>query len=77
MDDSSKNQSINNKMIDLLVNDILRKNGVDLASAKGRLSEEQKQQIKELVNDLTQQVNQFMKPPNPPEEKKKNNKNNA
>ncbi|WP_251550746.1 spore coat protein [Neobacillus muris] len=59
MNDSS---NISNKMIDLLVNDILRKNGVNLESAKGKLSEEQKQQIKELVGDLTKQVNQFLYP---------------
>ena len=60
MSDSSQNQQIPNTIIDLLVNDLFKKNGISLDSAKGKLSDEQKHKLKELVNDLTQQVNTFV-----------------
>lgn len=63
MSDSSQNPQIPNKIIDLLVSDLLKKNGINIDSAKGNLSEEQKQMLKDLVNDLSQQVENFVKPP--------------
>ncbi|WP_335494030.1 spore coat protein [Neobacillus drentensis] len=64
MSDSSQNPQIPNTIIDLLLSDILKKNGINIDHAKGNLSNEQKQMLKDLVNDLTQQVESFVKPPN-------------
>ncbi|KIL74525.1 hypothetical protein [Bacillus badius] len=61
MSDSAKNPNvISNKIIDLLVSDIFQKNGIDLEEAKQKLSTEQKQLLKELVEDLSQQVDGFI-----------------
>ncbi|MCM3359977.1 spore coat protein [Psychrobacillus sp. MER TA 171] len=57
-----KANAIPNKVIDLIVSDTLRKNGVDLNDVKGKLSTEQKQLLKELVEELTLQVDQFIDP---------------
>ena len=68
MSNSSDNPIIPNSVIDLLVSDIFRKNGISLDKAKGNLSEEQKQMLKDLIKDLSQQVDSFVK--NPANEKK-------
>ena len=68
MSNSSDNSIIPNSVIDLLVSDIFRKNGISLDKAKGNLSEEQKQMLKDLIKDLSQQVDSFVK--NPSNEKK-------
>jgi spore coat protein W len=65
--ESSKKQQIPNTIIDLLVHDVLKKNGVSLDKAKANIDEEQKKLIKNLVNDLSQQVDSFIK--NPPTKK--------
>lgn len=51
---------ISNKVVDLLVSNAFRKNGVDIESMKGKLLEEQKQEIKDLLEELTQQVDAFV-----------------
>ncbi|MCK1998593.1 spore coat protein [Psychrobacillus psychrodurans] len=56
-----KPEKISNKVVDLLVNNAFRKNGVDIESVKGNLLDEQKQEIKELLEELTQQVEAFVK----------------
>lgn len=56
-----KPETISNKVVDLLVNNAFRKNGVDIDSVKGKLLDEQKQEIKDLVEELTQQVEAFVK----------------
>ena len=48
-------------IINLLVSDLFRKNGINVEKSKEQLSDEQKQMIKELVNDLTNQVESFVK----------------
>lgn len=58
-----KTNPIPNKVIDLLVSDTLRKNGVNLEEVKGKISPEQKQLLKELVEELTLQVEQFVDQP--------------
>lgn len=58
-----KINAIPNKVIDLIVSDTLRKNGVNLDDVKGKLSTEQKQLLKELVEELTIQVDQFIDQP--------------
>lgn len=62
MSDSSKNPKIlSDKVIDLLVSSTLQKNGVNIDKAKGKLSDEQKKMFKELVEDLSKQVDSFVK----------------
>jgi spore coat protein W len=56
-------QLIPQQIINLLVSDLFRKNGINAEKAKETLSDEQKQMIKELVSDLTNQVESFVKPP--------------
>lgn len=58
-----KANAIPNKVIDLIVSDTLRKNGVNLEDVKGKLSSEHKQLLKELVEELTLQVDQFIDQP--------------
>jgi spore coat protein W len=53
--------NIPGSIIDLSVSDIFRKNGINLEDGKGKLSAEEKQQIKDLVNDLRKQVDAFVK----------------
>ncbi|KMY54240.1 spore coat protein [Bacillus sp. FJAT-27231] len=61
MSDSSQNSNgIPNKIIDLLVSDIFQKNDINIEEAKKKLSKEQKQLLKELVEDLSHQVDTFM-----------------
>lgn len=52
---------ISNKVVDLLVSDVLQKNGVNLDDVKKKLSDDQKQMLKALVEDLTSQVDEFVK----------------
>jgi spore coat protein W len=58
--DSNQNPLLTGKIIDLLVSDLFKKNGINLDQGKANLSPEQKQLIKELVNDLSQQVDAFV-----------------
>lgn len=62
-DSQKKTNSIPNIVIDLIVSNTLSKNGVDLDDVKGKLSDEQKQLLRELVEDLTLQVDQFVNQP--------------
>jgi spore coat protein W len=64
MSNSPKNPKVlSDKVIDLLVSNTFQKNGVNLEKIKKTLSEEQKQMFKELVEDLTKQVEAFVKQP--------------
>nr|WP_232337065.1 spore coat protein [Lysinibacillus timonensis] len=51
---------IPNKAVDLLVSEILRKNGVNVDQAKRKISDEQKMALKELVEELSMQVDAFV-----------------
>ncbi len=63
-DDQNQNpQLIPPQIINLLVSDLFQKNGINVEEAKEKLSDEQKQMIKELVSDLSKQVESFVKPP--------------
>jgi spore coat protein W len=55
--------AVPNQVIELLVNNIFKKNGVNIEQAKNNLSPEDKETIKSLVADLKNQVDQFMKNP--------------
>jgi len=63
--DSNQNPLLTGKIIDLLVSDLFKKNGINLDQGKANLSPEQNQLIKELVNDLSQQVDAFVNKENP------------
>jgi spore coat protein W len=52
---------ITSKIIDLLVSDLFQKNGIKVEENKDKITEEQKKLLKELVNDLSQQVEAFVK----------------
>lgn len=56
-----KPNGIPNAVVDLLVSEVLRKNGVNLEQTKNKLTDEQKQSIKQLVEDLQSQVDSFVK----------------
>ena len=59
MSDVSK--QVPEKVVDLMVDSIFRKNGVKPDELKKNLSDEQKQMLKEMVEDLKDQVDQFNK----------------
>ncbi|WP_245844208.1 spore coat protein [Oceanobacillus rekensis] len=60
MGDAS-NQGVPEKVVDLMVDSIFRKNGIKPDELKKNLSDEQKQMLKEMVEDLKDQVDQFNK----------------
>ena len=71
MSDSQKRPEIvPNKLIDLLVNDVFSKHGIDKEQIKGKLSEEKKQMLKEMVEDLSKRVDEFVKQTNTTNNKK-------
>ena len=59
MSDSSKQQPVSNKVVEVLVNSIFRKNGVQPNELKKKVSDEQKELIKEMVEELKLQVEEF------------------
>lgn len=59
------------QIVDLVVSNILKKNGIDIETAKKNISPEQKQMMKDLVQDLTQRVNKFVNIQNQDNKKKK------
>ncbi|MBN6205210.1 hypothetical protein JYK21_02010 [Ralstonia pickettii] len=61
MSDSSKQQPVPNKVVEVLVDSILRKNGVKSDELKKEIPDEQKKMIKEMVEDLKLQVEEFNK----------------
>jgi spore coat protein W len=62
--DSNQNPLFTSKLLDLLVSDIFKKNGINLEQGKEKLTDEQKHAIKELVQDLSKQVDAFVKKDN-------------
>lgn len=55
-----KENVISNKVVDLLVSNAFKKNGVDIESVKGKLLDEQKQAIKDMLEELTMAVDVFV-----------------
>jgi spore coat protein W len=45
---------------DLLISDVFKKNNINLNKVKTELSNEKKQMIRNVVNDLTKQVNDYV-----------------
>lgn len=50
---------INNKVVETLVKSVLGKNGVKAEEAKKNISDEQRAMLKEMVEDLKKQVEEF------------------
>ncbi|MED4003631.1 spore coat protein [Priestia aryabhattai] len=59
-----KNEIVPNNLMDLLVNDVFSKHGIDKEKIKGNLSEEKKKMLKEMVEDLSKRVDEFVKQTN-------------
>lgn len=59
-DQPKKRNAIPNSLIDLFVNDILQKNGISKNEVKEKLTDDKKRAIKELVEDLSKQVDSFI-----------------
>ncbi|MCU7746745.1 spore coat protein [Priestia megaterium] len=64
-DSFKKTEIVPNKLIDLLVSDVFSKHGINKEKVKGRLTEEKRQMLKEMVEDLTKKVDQFVSETNP------------
>lgn len=62
MSDQNKSM-IPNQLVDLLVSDIFQKNGIKPETVQGKVSDEQKQMLKELLQNLSQQVEAFVNNP--------------
>lgn len=69
--ENSKPSELSNRIAiaDLLISDVFRKNNIDLNKIKNELSNDKKQMIRNVINDLTKQVNDFVDK-NPKEYKK-------
>ncbi|MCM3740861.1 spore coat protein [Oceanobacillus luteolus] len=50
---------INNKVVEVLVKSVLSKNGVKADEVKRSIPEEQKKMLREMVEDLKRQVEEF------------------
>jgi len=61
MSDSSKQPFVPEKVVQLMVDSIFKKNGIQPEEMKKNISNEQKQMLREMVNDLKTQVDQFNK----------------
>jgi spore coat protein W len=59
MSDSSNQQPINDKVAEVLVKSVLSKHGVKAEEAKKNITEEQKVMLREMVEDLKKQVEEF------------------
>ncbi|MBT2693817.1 spore coat protein [Bacillus sp. ISL-55] len=55
-----KSNPIPNSLVDLFVTDILQKNGISKKDIKDKITDDKKQAIKELVEDLSKQVESFV-----------------
>lgn len=62
---SENPKAISNKVVELLVSEVFRKNNVNIDKAKSKLSDEQKQAIKDLVDELKTQVDTFVNEASP------------
>jgi spore coat protein W len=61
MSDSSKQPFFPEKVVQLMVDNIFKKNGVKPEEMKNNISDEQKQMLRDMVEDLRKQVDQFNK----------------
>ncbi|WLR56881.1 spore coat protein [Mesobacillus subterraneus] len=56
----NKPNPIPNSLVDLFVTDILQKNGIDKKDLKDKITDDKKKAIKDLVEDLSKQVDSFV-----------------
>ncbi|MBT2641402.1 spore coat protein [Bacillus sp. ISL-41] len=59
-DNQQKPNPIPNSLVDLFVTDILQKNGISKKDIKDKITDDKKMAIKELVEDLSKQVESFV-----------------
>jgi spore coat protein W len=59
LSDSSKPHPINDKVIEIMVQSVFRKNGIEPNEVKKNIPEEQKQMLREMVEELKKQVEDF------------------
>ncbi len=59
MSDSSKDFQMPQKVVEVMIDNILRKNDIQKEEIKKNVSDEQKVMIKEMIEDLKKQVEQF------------------
>lgn len=59
MSESSKKPMMPNKVVEVMVDNIFRKNGVKPEEVKNNLSEKQREMLREMVSDLRKQVDEF------------------
>ncbi|SFE16077.1 spore coat protein W [Lentibacillus persicus] len=60
-DKSSNPNAIPEKVAKVMIDEIFRKNNVNPEEIKNNLSNDQKKMLKDMVEDLREQVNQFNK----------------
>ncbi|GLO64904.1 MULTISPECIES: hypothetical protein [Oceanobacillus] len=56
---ANSDNSLPNKVVEVMVDSIFRKNGLKSEDLKEKLSDDQKKMLKEMVEDLKEQVEQF------------------
>lgn len=59
MSESSKKAMMPDKVVEVMVDSIFRKNGIKPEEVKNNLSEKQREMLKEMVTDLKAQVEEF------------------
>lgn len=59
MSESSKKPVMPNKVVEVMVDSIFRKNGIKPEEVKNNLSEKQREMLREMVTDLKEQVEDF------------------
>jgi spore coat protein W len=59
-DKHQKPNPIPNSLVDLFVTDILQKNGISKKDIKDKITDDKKKAIKDLVEDLSKQVDSFV-----------------
>ncbi|SFB05734.1 spore coat protein W [Lentibacillus halodurans] len=58
---SSNHNAFPDKVVKVMIDDIFRRNNVKPEEVKNNISNEQKQMLQEMVEDLREQVDQFNK----------------
>jgi len=64
MSESSKDPMMSNKVVEVMVDSIFRKNGIKPEEVKNNLSEKQREMLKDMVTDLKAQVEEFQEKKN-------------
>ncbi|MFD1068286.1 spore coat protein [Oceanobacillus locisalsi] len=59
MSESYDKPVMSDKLVEVMVDSVFRKNGIKPEEVKNNLSEKQREMLKEMVNDLKAQVEEF------------------